>query len=133
MSVFPLWRKLLALGTQALQKLALGDRNSITSTGVGVLLDTMAQSCHITNLDLNSNPIGNEGASLVARALENNVLPNLTRLSPASCVIENDEFIELISALEQNTSLLYLDLRRNHRVFTRAFLALAECLPKIKM
>jgi Ran GTPase-activating protein (RanGAP) involved in mRNA processing and transport len=56
--------------------------NSISSTDVGVLLDTMEQnSHHITDLDLRSNLIGNEGASLLARALENNALPNLARLS----------------------------------------------------
>jgi hypothetical protein len=50
-----------------LQKLTL-EYNSITSTGVGVLLDMMEHSFHITDLDLEHNPIGNGGASLVARA-----------------------------------------------------------------
>jgi hypothetical protein len=47
-------------------------------------------------------------------------------------VIENDEFIALVSALEQNTSLRHLDLRRNDRVSERAFLALVDSLPEIK-
>jgi hypothetical protein len=38
-----------------------------------------------------------------------------------------------VSALEQNTSLLHLDLRRNHGLSERAFLALAGSLPKIKV
>jgi Ran GTPase-activating protein (RanGAP) involved in mRNA processing and transport len=47
------------------QKLALGG-NFITSMGVGVLLETMERSSHhITDLDLQRNSIGNEGASLV--------------------------------------------------------------------
>ena len=50
-----------------LQKLALG-RNSITSISVGLLLDT---SYHITDLGLDVNSVGNEGASLLARALGN--------------------------------------------------------------
>jgi hypothetical protein len=40
---------------------------SITSTGVGVLLDT---SCRITESELKEKPIGNKRASLLVRALE---------------------------------------------------------------
>jgi Leucine-rich repeat (LRR) protein len=113
-----------------LQKLSL-DGNFITSTGVGVLLET---SFHITDLDLRQNPaIENEGASLLARALGKNALPNLTRLSLYSCGIGDDEIIALVSALEQNTSLLHLNLRLNHGLSEQAFLALAESLPKIKV
>jgi Ran GTPase-activating protein (RanGAP) involved in mRNA processing and transport len=60
-----------------LQELTLG-RNFITSTGVGVLVET---NSHITDLNLYHNRIGNEGASLLARSLKNSALPNLTRLS----------------------------------------------------
>jgi Ran GTPase-activating protein (RanGAP) involved in mRNA processing and transport len=64
-----------------LQTLTLGT-NSITSTGLGLLLESMEQSSHITDLDLQCNDaIVNEGASLLARSLGNNALPNLTRLS----------------------------------------------------
>jgi hypothetical protein len=116
-----------------LQKLTLV-WNSITSTGVGVLLDAMEQSSHITDLDLRDNPtIGNEGASLLARSLGNNALQNLTRLSLFRCVIGDDGFIALVSALEQNTSLLHLDLSDSHDVSERACLALAESLPAIKV
>jgi Ran GTPase-activating protein (RanGAP) involved in mRNA processing and transport len=123
-----------SLGSQnvALQKLSLV-RNLITSTGIGMLLETMEQSCRITDLDLESNDIGDEGASLLAMALANSVLPNLTRLSLNSCGIGDDGFIELVSALEQNASLLQLDLRQYHDLSDRAFLALAESLPEIKV
>jgi Ran GTPase-activating protein (RanGAP) involved in mRNA processing and transport len=78
MAVFPFWRKFLALVTRR-YKLTLKD-NSITSMGLSVLLETMGQnSNHITDLDLRHNPIGNEGARLLARSLGNNALPNLTR------------------------------------------------------
>jgi hypothetical protein len=40
-------------------------------------------------------------------------------------------FIELVSALEQNTSLLHLDLRHFVGFNERAFLALAESQPEI--
>jgi Ran GTPase-activating protein (RanGAP) involved in mRNA processing and transport len=116
-----------------LQKLTLG-ANSITSTGIGVLLETMEQnSHHITDLNLQYNRFGNEGASLLARSLGNNALPNLTRLSLYICGIGNDGFIALVSALEQNTSLLQLDLRRCTSFSERAFLALAGSLPEIKV
>jgi Ran GTPase-activating protein (RanGAP) involved in mRNA processing and transport len=123
-----------ALGSRntPLQRLAL-EYNFITSTGVGVLLDMMEQSCYITDLDLRHDPIC-EGASLLARALGNNTLPNLTRLSLQNCGIGDGGFIELVSALEQNTSLLQLDLRNYEiGVTERAFLALAESLPEIKV
>jgi hypothetical protein len=45
--------------------------------GVGVLLD---MSCHLTEIKLEESLIMNEGASLLARALGKNALPNLTRL-----------------------------------------------------
>jgi hypothetical protein len=116
-----------------LQKLTVDD-NKITFTGVGVLLEAMEQSSHcITDLDLQRNPIGNEGASLLANSLGNNALPNLTRLS-LSRGIDDDGFITLVSVLEQNTSLLHLDLcDYSPCVSERAFLALAESLPEIKV
>jgi hypothetical protein len=115
-----------------LQKLALGC-NPITSTGADVLLET---SFHITDLDLWSNPIGNEGASLLARSLGNNALPKFTCLFHYNCYVGDDGVIALVSALEPNTSLLHLDLRqmRHSPGFSeRAFLALAESLPEIKV
>jgi hypothetical protein len=124
------------LGSQntTLQNFSL-DENSITSNGVGVLLDTMEQSSHITDLELrHDHRIGSEEASLLARSLGNSALPNLTRLSLPNCQIGDDGFIALVSALEQNTSLLHLDLRFNPDVVSeRAFLALAESLPKTKV
>jgi hypothetical protein len=121
-----------------LQKLTLNS-NTITSTGVGMLLETIVQnSHHITELDLQRNPtIGNEGARLLARSLGHNALPNLTHLSLSFCGIGDDGFIALVSALEQNTSLLHLDLRYGHyvsvNVSERALLDVAESLPGIKV
>jgi Ran GTPase-activating protein (RanGAP) involved in mRNA processing and transport len=60
-----------ALGSRnvTLQKLTL-HFSSITSTGVGVLLETTEQNSHpVNDLDLQRNSIANEGASLLARAL----------------------------------------------------------------
>jgi Ran GTPase-activating protein (RanGAP) involved in mRNA processing and transport len=120
-----------------LQKLSLGG-NSITSTGVGLLLGTMEQNSQlITDLDLRFNPIGNKGASLLARSMGKNAIPNLTHLSLYSCDIGDAGFIALVSALEQNTSLLQLDLQcamqHANRYNKQAFLALAKSLPEIKV
>jgi hypothetical protein len=115
---------------RTLQELTLA-KNNITYTGVGLLLDTMEQNNHITDLDLQCSPIGNEGESLLARSLGKNALPNLIRLSLLNCCIDDDWLIALVSALEQNTSLLHLDLRSNHAVSVRAILALAGSLPAI--
>jgi hypothetical protein len=140
--VFTLAQMLSSQNNTTLLKLTL-DNNTITSTGVCVLLETMAhhRSKCITELDFQNNPIGDEGASVVARLLGNNALPNLTRLSLSGCSISGDGFIPLVSALEQNNSLLHLDLRRNfgsdlRRNFgssKRVFLALAESLPEIEV
>jgi hypothetical protein len=62
-------------------------------------------SHHITDLDLQRNSIGNEGARLLARSFESNALPNLTYLSLSNWDIEDDGLIALVSALEQKPSL----------------------------
>jgi Ran GTPase-activating protein (RanGAP) involved in mRNA processing and transport len=124
----------LGSGRTKLQKLALGD-NSIASTGLGVLLEMMQQSSNsITDLDLHHNSICNEGACLLAATLKKNALPNLTSLSLSNCFdVDEDGLIALVSALEQNTSLLHLDLRDAYNFSERAFSALAESLPDIKV
>jgi Leucine-rich repeat (LRR) protein len=114
-----------------LQKLALNN-NHITSTSVGVLLETMEHSSQITDLDLECN-IGNEGASLLARSLGNNALPNLTRLYLYNCGIGDDGFIAMVSALEQNHSLIHLDLRYAYGFGERGLGALADSLPEVKV
>jgi hypothetical protein len=88
-------------------------------------------SSHITDLDLGINTIGDEGARLLAMSLGSNALSKLTRLSLHNCDVGNDGFIAMVSALEQNASLLYLNLCYIG-LSERAFLALAESLPKIK-
>ncbi len=121
-----------------LEKLDL-DNNFITSTGVGVLVETMEQSSHhIADLDLANNPIGNEGAIILAGALGHNALPNLTCLCLFHCGIGDDGFIALVSALAQNSSLLQLDLLDLHQLpgsgfSERAYLAFAKSLPELKV
>jgi Leucine-rich repeat (LRR) protein len=131
--VSALAQRLVSQNNTTLQKLLLRS-NTITSTGVAALLGRMEQSSnYITDLDLWHNGIGDEGACHLAMSLENNALPNLTRLSLLDCRIHDDGLIALVSALEQNTSLLYIDLRNISGFGERAFFALAERLPEIKV
>jgi hypothetical protein len=123
----------LGLRNATLQKLTL-DNNSITSIGFGAFLGLMGLNSHpLTDLQLQRNPIGNAGATFLARSLGNNALSNLTRLSLSYGDVGDDGFMALVSALEQNTSLLYLDLRNNHGFSERALLTLADSLPNIKV
>jgi Ran GTPase-activating protein (RanGAP) involved in mRNA processing and transport len=80
--------------------------NFTTSTGVGVLHETTERnSHHITDLELDENIIGDEGASPLARYLGNDALPNLTRLSLSNCEIDDDGFIALVTALKETGAL----------------------------
>jgi hypothetical protein len=101
---------------------------------VSIMAQTLgSRNTTLQKLDLCNNPIGNEGASLISRSLGDNALPNVTHLSLSEYGIFDDKSIALMSALKQNTSLLYLELRDNHRVSERAFLASAERLPETKV
>jgi hypothetical protein len=95
MALFPFCRN--RLGTRRYRNSHSKEFHYIN--GVGFLLDT---SCRITDLELDQNRIGNEGASLLARSLENNACQTSHASFP--CGIGDDGFIALVSALEQNTS-----------------------------
>jgi hypothetical protein len=84
----------------------------------------------LTKLCLEGNRIGSEGATILADALGDNAMPNLKQLHLGSCCIEDDGFVALGAALEQNTSLQILDLGRNF--VKRGFMGLAESLPNMK-
>jgi Ran GTPase-activating protein (RanGAP) involved in mRNA processing and transport len=106
--------------------------NEITSVGVRTLVDDSVEAVEtITKLCLSSNPIRSEGATILADALGRNAVPSLKRLHLASCLIEDNGFVALVSALEQNTSLQSLDLKYNH-FGERGYMALAKSLPNIK-
>jgi hypothetical protein len=72
------------------------------------------------------------GSKSPSQVFKKQRVANLTRLYLSQCGIGDDGFIALVSALEQNTSLIHLDLRYNN-FSQRAFLALAESLPEIKV
>jgi hypothetical protein len=63
--------------------------------------------------------------------LGSNAMPSLKEIDLDRCGIDDDGFVALVSALEQNTSLQMLDLRGNH-FGERGFMALADSLPNIE-
>jgi hypothetical protein len=100
--------------------------------GVRVLVDDNAEAAKtLTKLCLTLNPIGSEGATILADALGLHAMPNLIELRLGSCDIDDDGVVALVSALEQNTSLQILDLSRDG-FGKRGFMALAQSLPNIK-
>jgi Ran GTPase-activating protein (RanGAP) involved in mRNA processing and transport len=112
-------------------ELALGF-NEITVVGLHALLDNGVEAVKtLAKLNLTLNPIGSGGATILADALGRNVMPSLKQLDLNFCGIEDDGFVAVVSALEQNTSLQILDLKNND-FGERGFMAFAESLPNIK-
>jgi Ran GTPase-activating protein (RanGAP) involved in mRNA processing and transport len=105
--------------------------NGITSWGVRALVHNVEAVKTLTKLCLTHNPIGSEGATILADALGRNAMPSLKRLDLRWCGIGDDGFVALMSALEQNTSLQILSLQESD-FGGRGFLAFAESLPNIK-
>jgi Ran GTPase-activating protein (RanGAP) involved in mRNA processing and transport len=106
--------------------------NNFTSVGVRALVDDNIEAVKIlTKLCLSDNPIRREGATILADSLCRNAMPSLKQLDLFCCHIDNDGFVALVSALEQNTSLQILDLKYNI-IIDRGYMALAESLPNIK-
>jgi Leucine-rich repeat (LRR) protein len=112
--------------------------NEITSVGVRALVDDNVEVVKsLTRLCLLYNPIGSEGATILADALGRNAMPNLKQLHLDHCDIDDDGIVALVSSLEQNTSLQILSLAghgHSHSNYfgERGFMALAESLPNIK-
>jgi Ran GTPase-activating protein (RanGAP) involved in mRNA processing and transport len=120
-----------AIRNGSMLELDLGG-NEITSVGVRALVDDNVEAVKtLTKLCLWYNPIRSEGATILADALGHNAMPSLKGLDLDCCGIEDDGFVALVSALEQNTSLQILNSNRND-FGTRGFMALAESLPNIK-
>jgi Ran GTPase-activating protein (RanGAP) involved in mRNA processing and transport len=106
--------------------------NRITSVGVHALVgDNVEAVKTLTKLCLSGNLIRCEGATMLADALEHNAIPSLKQLQLDSCGIDDDGFVALVYALEQDTSLQILHLGGNS-VGERGFIGLAESLPNMK-
>jgi Ran GTPase-activating protein (RanGAP) involved in mRNA processing and transport len=104
----------------------------MTSVGIRALVDDNVEAMKtLTKLCLAYNPVGSEGATLLADALVRNAMPNLKELNLGWCRIGDDCIFAVVSALEQNTGLQILDLKHN-RFGERGFMALVESLPNIK-
>jgi Ran GTPase-activating protein (RanGAP) involved in mRNA processing and transport len=116
------------------QKRGLADlslcENQITCSGLRALVYTVALST-VTNLDLSQNSILDEGASFLAETLRLQTLPSLAHLHLTECRISDDGILALMSALEENETLEFLDLD-NNAFSVQGYLALASSLPNIK-
>jgi Ran GTPase-activating protein (RanGAP) involved in mRNA processing and transport len=121
----------LALRNASILELDLS-RDEVTSVGVRALVDDNVGALKtLAKLFLAYNPIRSEGATILADALGHNAMPSLTRLDLSWCGIDDDGFVTLVSALEQNTSLQILDFKYND-FGERGYMSLAESLPHIK-
>jgi Ran GTPase-activating protein (RanGAP) involved in mRNA processing and transport len=121
----------LGLRDSGLVELSLYN-NYITSVGVLALAGEVTKAMNrVVMLSLSYNPVGSEGATILADAFGRNAMPSLKDLMLDDCGIGDDGFAALVSALEGNESLQLLSLKRNH-IGERGFLALAESLPNIK-
>jgi hypothetical protein len=105
--------------------------NAITSVGVHALVDDNVKAVTLASLCFDFNQFKSEGAIILADALERNAMQSLKRLDLGCCGIDDDGFVALVSALEQNTRLQILNLGGN-RFGERGFMALAKSLPNIK-
>jgi Leucine-rich repeat (LRR) protein len=122
-----------SLGQQkrGLVKLSLCE-NQITCTGLRALVDNAtAALSNVTHLDLSANPVLDEGATFLAEALRLQTLPSLNYLHLMDCHISDDGLAALMSALEENETLEFLDLKGN-TFSVQGYLALASSLPNIK-
>jgi hypothetical protein len=94
--------------------------NQITCTGLRALVNNATAALStVTHLYLSENSVLGEGATFLAETLRLQTLPSLKGLGA------------LMSALEENETLEYLDLEEN-TFSVQGYLALASSLPNIK-
>jgi Ran GTPase-activating protein (RanGAP) involved in mRNA processing and transport len=106
--------------------------NHITCSGLRALLNNATATLStLAHLNLNCNPILDEGATFLAETLKLQTLPSLKNLRLVNCDISDDGFVALVSALEENETLETVDLEMNNYT-DEGFLALASGLPNIK-
>jgi Ran GTPase-activating protein (RanGAP) involved in mRNA processing and transport len=120
----------LGTSNKTLKDLFVSD-NQITATGLGVLLDLVGNKLSISKLDLAGNPLGTEGANVLANALARNTIPHLKKVWIERCRVGDDGLERIALALEQNSTLEVIALQGN--VFGEPGLtALANSLPNIQ-
>jgi Ran GTPase-activating protein (RanGAP) involved in mRNA processing and transport len=88
--------------------------NLITCSGLRALVNNATAALStVTNLDLSLNPVLDEGAIFLAETSRLQTLPSPTHLSLVKCRISDDGIVVLMSALEENQTLEYLDFENN--------------------
>jgi Ran GTPase-activating protein (RanGAP) involved in mRNA processing and transport len=106
--------------------------NQITYSGLRVLVDNAtAALSNVTHIYLSENSVLCEGATFLAETLRLQTLPSLKYLILVHCGISDDGLAALMSALEENETLEYLNLKEN-TFSVQGYLALASSLPNIR-
>jgi Ran GTPase-activating protein (RanGAP) involved in mRNA processing and transport len=106
--------------------------NQITCSGLRALVENATAALStVTRLNLGETSVRDEGASFLAETLRLQTLPSLTRLHLDDCDISDDGLVALMSSLEENETLEFLDLQRN-TFSVQGYMALASSLPNIK-
>jgi Ran GTPase-activating protein (RanGAP) involved in mRNA processing and transport len=82
---------------------------NLGSASLGALLEN--ENCHLVDIDLNGNKVGDEGAVALAQGIKSNT--SLTHLDLRANVIGDEGVGEFLDTLDANTTLLKLDLRQN--------------------
>jgi Ran GTPase-activating protein (RanGAP) involved in mRNA processing and transport len=120
----------LGSSNKTLKDLFVSD-NQITANGLAVLLDLVGSNLPISKLDLAGNPLGTEGANVLANKLGRNMIPHLKKVWIERCGVGDNGLERIASALEQNSTLEVIALQGN--VFGEPGLkALAKSLPNIQ-
>jgi hypothetical protein len=105
--------------------------NEIAYIGIRALVNNATAALStLTHLNLSGNCVLDEGASFLAETLTQ-TLSSLKCLQLRGCGISDDGLVALMSALEENETLEYLDLECN-TFNVQGYMALASSLPNIK-
>jgi Ran GTPase-activating protein (RanGAP) involved in mRNA processing and transport len=103
----------------------------ITSTGLGVLLELVAEMLPIPNLDLDQIPLGRAEVNVLADTLGRDTVPNLKELFIEDCGVDDEGLQDIASTLERNNTVELISLQEN--VFSEAGLsALAGSFPNVQ-
>ncbi|KNC53010.1 uncharacterized protein AMSG_09190 [Thecamonas trahens ATCC 50062] len=104
-------------------------RAKVGSSGTKLLLEPLvrAGNASLTHLDLSGNPLGNTGAGVVGRALENNALP-VRMLRMAKTGMQNKGLVALASGLRHNSLVTRLSLCGNRISGAEGVRALMEAI-----
>ncbi|RLN76871.1 hypothetical protein BBJ28_00001624 [Nothophytophthora sp. Chile5] len=89
--------------------------NRLTDDGGRMLLEGLVEHCALTNLNLSSNMLGKESAEALAEILSDSLTALRSVDLSSNALAESDGDI-LFQGLQQNATLIAIDLRQNTRI-----------------